>query len=189
MNQMPTTIAQIFSLNRNIKPEALKRREPVVTSLCTPLPRTANAKSAHQFESEVFKFLFENRRSLDIETVFTFKNYFMDGAIQLIDGRRFAVEAKLRMNWTKALQAQWEFKRFLQCGEPFPPVDGAIVVFEEFQGARWQRKSEKRRLQDGWNRWYELYSSVEGLPFDLLRFRQGTLEYYELAQENSRTGH
>lgn len=137
----PTTIADLISLE--IKPEERKRRKPVVTPLSAPLRCPKNAKLPQQFECEVFNFLLEKKGSLGIETVFKFKSLFVDGAVLLVDGRRLAVEIKLRMNWTKALQAESEFRRFLLTSEAKAnPVNGAVVFFEDFEGSSWKKEGQ-----------------------------------------------
>src|SRR5262245_50285970 len=105
------TIAELICLS--VKPEERKRHKPVVTRLVTPLCLPDSAKLPRKFECEVFNFLLANKDALGVESVFRFKNLFVDGAISLTDNRRLAVEVKLRMNWSKALQAESEFRRFL----------------------------------------------------------------------------
>jgi hypothetical protein len=41
------------------------------------------AKLSRKFECDVFNFLLENRDALGVQTVFKFKNLFVDGAVQL----------------------------------------------------------------------------------------------------------
>jgi hypothetical protein len=144
------TIAELISLT--VSPEERDRRKPVVTPLAAPLCCPDSAKPPRKFECEVFNFLLEKREALGVETVFKFKNLFVDGAVLLSDGRRLAVEVKLRMNWTKALQAESEFKRFLLTPEAKAnPVSGVVVFFEAFQGDGWHRKAKSRLLENGWN--------------------------------------
>ncbi len=169
-----------------IKPEARMRRKPIVAPVVETLRCPEDAKQARKYECEVFNFLFQNRNSYGIDSIYTFMNLFVDGAIQLIDGRRLTVEIKLRMNWTKALQAEMEFRRFLQTSEADArPVNGAIVFFEQFQGAGWDRKAKCRFLENGWNHWYSDYGKINGYRADLFRICRGTLEYYGLALRNS----
>jgi hypothetical protein len=184
MNPKPTTIADLISLE--IKPEVRKRREPVVTPLAAALRCPEGATLPRKFEYDVFNFLLERRDALGIETVFKFKNLFVDGAVQLVDGRRLAVEIKLRMNWTKALQAKSEFRRFLLTPvAKAQPVNGAIVFFERFQGAGWERKAKSRWLENGWNHWYANHFNIDGYRADLFRLSQGSIEHYGLALVNS----
>ena len=63
---------------------------------------------------------------------------------------------------------------------PFP-VDGGIVIFEEFSGD-WKKKAACRLLENGWSHWYRGHSEVDGCPLDLLRLRAGILEGFPLAQ-------
>jgi hypothetical protein len=112
MNPELTTIADLICLD--IKPEDKKRRKGKVRTLSSPLDLPASAKPARKYECEVFKYLLENKVALGIKTVFRFENLRVDGAILLADGKtRLAVEIKYRMNWTKACQAGYEFRRFL----------------------------------------------------------------------------
>jgi len=175
------TIADLISLA--VTPEERKRLKPVATPLTAPLCCPESAKLPHKFECEVFNYLFENRDALGITTVFKFKNVFVDGAILLADGRRLAVEVKLRMNWTKALQAESEFRRYLMTSEANAnPVSGLVVFFEAFQGDGWHRKAKSRLLENGWNLWYANYSRIDNYRADLFRLHHGTFEHYGLAQ-------
>jgi len=179
-----TTISDLISLD--IKPEERKRREEKVRILSLPLDCPENAKRPRKYECEVFKFLLEKKDTLGIETVFKFENLKVDGAILLVDGRRLAVEIKLRMNWTKALQAGSEFRRFLLTSEARThPVNGAIVFFEKFDGSGWQVKAKCRLLENGWNHWYTSHSKIDGYRVDLFRVCQGELGYYGLELVNS----
>ena len=184
MNPSPTTIAELISLET--KPEERQRRRPVVTPLAVPLRCPDGAKLRSKFEWEVFNFLLEKKAVLGIETVFKFKNLFVDGAVLLADGRRLAVEVKLRMNWTKALQAESEFSRFLLTPEAKAnPVSGIIVFFEAFQGDGWHRKAKSRLLENGWNHWFANYARIDGYRADLFRLSQGEFEHYRLALARS----
>jgi hypothetical protein len=119
---------------------------------------------------DVFNFLFENRGALGIENVLVFKNLLLDGAIVLTNGHRLGLEIKLRMNWEKACQAEWEFRNFLKRPEAKNnSIAGGIVVFEEFS-ADWQRLFKVRDFRNGWSHWYYGHSQVEGLQIDLLQF-------------------
>ena len=50
-----------------------------------------------QFESDVFKVLLTNKEVLGIRSINKFKNLLVDGGVELMDGKRRAVEVKLRM--------------------------------------------------------------------------------------------
>jgi hypothetical protein len=86
------------------------------------------------------------------------------------------VEIKYRMNWLKAGQAEWEFRRFIKRinRRPFP-VDGGIVFFEQFSGD-WKRRAGRRFFENGWSHWYRGHAEVEGLRVDLLRLHDGVLD-------------
>jgi hypothetical protein len=174
------TIAELISLN--FEPEHRNRKEPIVDPLLAPPPCPENAKPARKYECEVFNFLLENKAALGIHTVFKFTNLKVDGAILLTDGRRLAIEIKFRMNWTKACQAESEFRRFLLTSEAKNnPVSGGIVFFEEFQGDGWERRPKSRSLENGWNSWYTAHHKVDGYRLDLFRIRQGRLEHFQAA--------
>jgi hypothetical protein len=110
-----------------------------------------------------------------------FKNRLVDGQIVLADGRRLVIELKLRMNWLKACQSEWQFRHFLKRfdgGGPAIPVHGAIVFFEEFSGD-WDRPKAKRRNVWGWEAWYLYYrDAIDGKPMDLVRLRGGVMAGY-----------
>jgi len=184
MQLKPTTIADLICLD--IKPEEKKRRKEKVRTLSSRLDFPENAKPARKYECEVFSFLFDNKDSLGIQQVFKFENLRVDGAVLLVDGRRLAVEIKLRMNWKKALEAGYEFRRFLLSKEAQQnPVNGVIVFFEKFEGAGWQGQPKCRLLENGWNEWYRSHSDMNGYRADLFRLSQGTLEHYGMAMANS----
>jgi hypothetical protein len=90
------------------------------------------------------------------------------------------------LNWTKALQAESEFRRFLLTPvAKAQPVHGAIVFFETFQGAGWERKAKSRLLENGWNHWYANYFNMDGYRADLFRLSHGAIEHYGLALANT----
>jgi hypothetical protein len=184
MKTRPSTIADLISLE--IKPEERKRRKEKVKILTAPLDCPQDAKPSRKYECDVFNFLLQKQEDLGIQTVYRFANLRVDGAILLVDRRRLAVEIKFRMNWKKALEAESEFRRFLLSSEAKAhPVHGAIVFFEEFQGAGWDKKAKSRFLENGWNHWYASYFNIDGYRADLFRLRQGTVEYYGMALANS----
>jgi hypothetical protein len=63
---------------------------------------------------------------------------------------------------------------------PFP-VEGGIVVFEEFSGD-WNRQAARRLLENGWSHWYRGKADVDGCRLDLLRLRDGKLEGFPIAR-------
>lgn len=176
------TIAELIKLP--ITPEEHDRREEIVTVVTSPLICPEEAKPPRKYECHVLNYLFEHKDVLGIQTVFRFQNLLVDGAVLLVDGTRLAVEIKLRMNWTKACQAGWEFQHFLKgTGEAKAhQVSGAIVFFEEFEGDGWERQAKCRVLQNGWNAWYTGHADVEGYRVDLFRIAGATFEYYALAK-------
>jgi hypothetical protein len=56
-------------------------------------------KPTKRFEVDVLNYLFENKASLGIETLWKFTAGLIDGAIVLDDGRLVALEMKYAMNW------------------------------------------------------------------------------------------
>jgi hypothetical protein len=180
----PTTLANLICLE--IKPEDKKRRKERVKALSSSLVAPAGATPARIYECEVFNFLLDRRDALGLQTVFKFENLRVDGAVLLVDGRRLAVEIKYRMNWKKALEAGYEFRRFLLSSEAQAnPVAGAIVFFEQFEGSGWQGQPKCRLLENGWNEWYRSHAKSEGYRLDLFRLRQGSFEHYGMALAKS----
>src|SRR5580765_6433056 len=105
---MPT-LAEM--LTRSINPETKTSNREIVTELCAPI--SLRGRPHRQYEVEVFNFLLANRQQLGIKAVMRFAALRMDGAVELVDGNRLAIEIKFRMNWLKACQAEWQFRRFL----------------------------------------------------------------------------
>jgi hypothetical protein len=152
-------------LGRPITPEQKDRNDPKVESLDSPMP-AKSGKPHDQFEAAAFSHLWRNRQALGIRRVIKFTALLLDGAVELGDGRLLAVEIKFRMNWEKACQAEWQFRTFLSRADRRPfPVDGGIVLFEEFSGD-WDRQPARRRLKNGWNFWYMGHAEVDGLRLD-----------------------
>jgi hypothetical protein len=176
------TIAELIKLP--ITPEEHDRREEIVTAISSPLICPEDAQPHRKYECHVFNFLFERREVLGIQTVFKFANLVVDGAVLLADGTRLAVEIKMRMNWTKACQAGWQFQHFLRRTNEANahPVSGAIAFFEEFEGDGWDRQAKCRVLQNGWNSWYTAHADVDDYRVDLFRISGATFEYYALAK-------
>jgi hypothetical protein len=175
------TISELISLD--FTPEVKKRKKAKVSPLSVPLDWPDDSKPPSRYEYHVFKFLLENKDTLGIQTVFKFENLRVDGAILLLDKRRLAIEIKLRMNWMKACQAQYQFGRFLLTDEAktHPAVSGAIVFFEDFEGNGWEKRPKYKVLEDGWNNWYTSHFKVEGHRLDLFRLRQQEFDCYKSA--------
>jgi hypothetical protein len=133
----------------------------------------------------VFNFLLANQVTLGIKSVLKFTALLVDGAIELLDGKRLTVEIKYRMNWEKACQAEWQFRHFLKTVEAKDnPVNGGLVCFEEFSGD-WKRQVKRRLLENGWNHWYRSHSEVDGFRLGLLRFCGGSLESFHEALDDA----
>ncbi len=173
-----TTLVEL--IGRDITPEAKDHHKPTTLTLSAPIQ--PNTEKAHgQYEADVLNFLFANKELLGIKAVIKFTALLVDGAVELLDGRRFTVEVKFRMNWEKACQAEWQFRNFMKrtAIRPFP-VAGGIVIFEEFSGD-WTRQAARRLLENGWSHWYRGHAEVDGFRLDLLRLRAGKLEAFPIA--------
>jgi hypothetical protein len=172
-------------INLDFKPEDKKRRKEKVLILNSPLDCPESATLPRKYECEVFNFLLDNMDALGIQTIFMFANLRVDGAILLVDGKRLAIEIKLRMSWKKALEAGYEFRRFLLSNEAQEhPVDGAIVFFEEFKGSSWHKQPQCRFLENGWNEWYRSHCKYDEYRLDLFRIRKNEFEHFGLAMLN-----
>jgi hypothetical protein len=168
-------------------PEMKKRRKEVTRILTTPITYSEFVTPSRKYQCDVFNFLLSSKDALAIEAVIEFANLRVDGAIVLKDGRRLAIEIKYRMNWKKALEAGYEFRRFLLSLEArCNPVQGAIVFFEEFDGSGWDKQPRCRLLENGWNEWYRSHSRLEGYQIDLLRLRGEKLQNFAIALATAR---
>lgn len=177
---MPT-IGELIELN--VEPEDQEHREPVIRPISGPLAYPDNVRLSRKYEFDVFNFLWAERKALGIDTVFKFENLFIDGALLLSDGRRLAVEIKLRMNWQKACQAGWQLKQFFTKTDEAKAHNyvRAVVIFEELQGDGWHKRAQCRILPDGWNHWYMYHALIEGRRVDLFRVKDRVLEHYHAA--------
>jgi len=143
--------------------------------LSPPIVPTKNTVPA-QYEAEVFNFMLANKASLGIKAVDQFSGVLVDGAVELEDGSRLALEIKLKMNWNLACRSGWQFEGFLKTQEAEQnAVVGGLVVFQEFT-ADWARTTFCRPLQDGWCRWYEGHCVVDEFPVHLARLRSAEWE-------------
>jgi hypothetical protein len=121
----------------------------------------------------VFDFLFENRLALGVDRIYRLKNQRMDGELHLADGDVVAFEVKYRMNWAKACQAGFQFRRYIEFNAKSDAplaVTAGVVFFEEFSGG-WQKRWKSRPEELGWVAWYHSHRSVSELPFHLVRLR------------------
>lgn len=169
------------TISRHITPETFARREPKIVTLSFPIHSKRSGRHA-SYEDEVFNFLLKKKDALNIQSVLKLENLRVDGEILLSNGQRLAIEIKLRMNWMKACQSEWQFTQFLKTGEArINPVNGAIVFFEEFS-ADWARPTGKSRpIERGWNHWYnDYYKSncykARDFSVHLIRYRKLKLE-------------
>jgi hypothetical protein len=171
------TLSELTS--RTITPTNTHRREEKAEILTSRMEMGSRTARPAVYEVEVFNFLFDNKAALGIQSVIKFTNLVVDGQVILTNGRRWVVEVKLRMNWLRQCQAEWQFRHFLRTEEAKSnPVDGAIVFFEEFSGEG-GRKAKKAKHLWGWEGWY-LYSwhSIDGKQMHLLKLCNGKLHGY-----------
>jgi hypothetical protein len=174
-----TTISEL--VGRSISPPDFARRAEAEFLMAGPIDAGNRTARHSTYEIEVLNFLHGNRAALGIQSTTRFRNRLVDGQIVLSDGWRFVVEIKLRMNWLKACQSEWQFRHFLKrfdSGGEASPVRGAIVFFEEFSGD-WAKPRAKRKNVLGWEAWYLYYrDAIDGKPMDLVRLHDGKLEGY-----------
>jgi hypothetical protein len=161
-------------IDRSITFKATGGRRAKVEILTAPICPRSSTRPA-RYEADVFNCLLANKGVLGIETVSKFTNLLLDGQIVLCDGRRVVIEIKLRMNWLKACQSEYQFRQFLKRGKlpSRTPVSGGIVFFEDFS-SDWARPVGG--IIRGWKHWYRTHSDVEGLRVDLIRLRGESVE-------------
>lgn len=100
-------------IGRSITPEMKDYHDPK-TEVLSARNQRKDQKPHSQYESDVFDFLWANKEALGIKSVMKFTARILDGAVELMDGRRLTVEVKFRMNWEKACQAEWQFRTFMK---------------------------------------------------------------------------
>ncbi len=173
-------------VGRSIEPEVNNHPNAQKEEINSLLP-IKNIRADLKYEHQVFNFLYSNRDRLGIQKVFQFNNLLIDGEIKLIDGRLFAIEIKLRMNWLKACQAGWQLSRFLTSDEALTNrIDGGIVFFEDFS-SDWFRKAKKKSFQNGWNHWYTDHSKINEYKIHLLRVKKNKIEGFPFSQNSGLT--
>jgi len=126
---------------------------------------------------EVFRYLCDNRKSLEIKTVYAFKNQMVDGELLLQDGTRVPIEIKFRISWDLACRANTQFSNFFGRNEDRICKDG-IVFFEQFS-KDFAKTAKCRSVQDGWIHWYENHFQAHGLKIQLVRLLNGKAETYD----------
>jgi hypothetical protein len=172
-------LADLFS--EQTPPEPIATRAPTSRVLESLVDKRGSKTVPAQFEDDVFNFLLAHKEELGISELVRFTSSSVDGAIQLHDGRRLALEIKYRMNWQKACQAGWQISQFLRTAEARErPVRGGLVVFEEFN-EDWVRPAKKRLLEVGWSNWYTGHCEVEGVRVELVRLRDGAYQSFPAA--------
>ena len=165
-----------------IRPTGKESNKEKVTLLTCPIPLGKKIARHATYEVEVFNFLLDHKDTLGIQSVIKFTNLLVDGQIVLSDGRRLVIEVKLRMNWLKACQSEWQFRKFVKGTKEAKTnrVDGAIVFFEDFLGD-WNKKSKKAKNLWGWEAWYLYHcESVDDRRMDLVKLYNGKLQGYPL---------
>jgi hypothetical protein len=171
----PPTISPLTKLiDSEIMSEASRPREAILVAVDDPIAATALETAPAVFERVAINFLAEYREALGITRVWRCRNARIDALVELTDGRRLAVEVKLRMNWEKACQACAQIGWYRTRGNP---IDGGLVIFEEFT-ADWARQKTGWRAEPGWSYFYTDHHRVEGVRVDLLRLRDGKLESF-----------
>lgn len=142
---------------------------------------TGTETEPHAFEITVFNFLLAQKEPLGINAMWRCRNVRIDGLVDLVDGRRVALEIKYRMNWEKACQACAQFGWYRTHVEgKEKPLSSGLVVFETFTGD-WARRKPNLLLENGWSFFYMDHREVEGLRVDLVRLRDGMLESFPTA--------
>jgi hypothetical protein len=151
--------------------------EPSIEVLTGPILSAGTDRPA-TYEDDVFNFLLVNRNALGINSVARFKNLLLDGEIVLADHRRFVIEVKLRMNWLKACQAEWQFRQFLKRRryEGTTPLSGGIVFFESFT-SDWARPVHG--VIRGWKHWALQHSEIEGLRVHLIHYQDQKIQGFQ----------
>jgi hypothetical protein len=171
----------------DISPEPGRVNSPAAHPIDVPVVAIGTEKEAHAYEITVFNFLLAHKEKLGISALWRCRNVRVDGLIDLVDGRRVALEIKYRMNWEKACQACAQFgwyRTHVEAKEK--PLTSGLVVFETFTGD-WARRKPKWLLENGWSFFYMDHREVEGLRVDLVRLRDGTLESFTSALADARS--
>ena len=149
-------------ISRKISPEPGRTNAPAVHRTDLPLPKgTRHPPDA--YEIAVFNFLLAQKQPLGISAVWRCIKVRIDGLLDLVDGRRIALESKYRMNWEKVCQACAQFgwyRTYVEAKDK--PLSSGLVVFETFTGAWWARRKPSGLLENGWNFFYADHREVEG---------------------------
>ncbi|MEO6050443.1 MAG: hypothetical protein ABIP78_03830 [Pyrinomonadaceae bacterium] len=167
-------------IGRRPTPEAIKPKTGRVIVLTEPIQLTGKETEPKRYEAEVFNFLLDKKEKLGIKNVLRFDSLMLDGAVDLIDGRRLGLEIKSGLHWSSASVAHWQLRDFLaRHNEIGGPIAGGLVFFKDFSGG-WEKRPKCRLLENGWNYFYAGYSVVEGLDVDLVRFRNGRIDSFTM---------
>ena len=179
------TIADILA--QNPTPPDRKRRKADKEEIVEPITKTRKQIS-FTYEDSVFNYLFENKQDLGIEQVYRLKNQRMDGELVLTDGSLVVIEIKMCMNWLKACQSGSQLRTYLSARRKafpeLPDPKAAIVFFEEFTGD-WNRKMKSHATVLGWIGWYNGHNQIDGIPFQLVRLRNSSVEAYDDALKSA----
>lgn len=163
-------------ISSDIRPERARSSLPAADRVDAPIVATGNETVPRAFELTVFNFLLAHKAPLGISDVWRCRNVRVDGLLDLVDGRRVALEIKYAMNWEKACQACAQFAWYRARIEPNEKsLAGGLVVFQTFTGD-WARRKKKWLLESGWSFFYADHPVIEGLRVDLVRLRDGALE-------------
>jgi hypothetical protein len=165
-------------IDREISPEPSRPRKATRIPIDAPIAATGAEKEPAAFERAALNFLAEHGEDLGISGLWRCKNTRIDALVELKDRRRLAVEVKFRMNWEKACQACAQIGWFHVQAEPEgTPIDGGVVIFEDFTGD-WARRKARCLVEPGWSYFYTDHHCAEGVRVDLLRLRAGKLETF-----------
>lgn len=142
-------------ISRDISPEPGRINSPAAHPFDAAVLATGTETEPHAFEITVFNFLLEHKEQLGISGLWRCRNVRIDGLIDLVDGRRLALEIKYRMNWEKACQACAQFgwyRTHVEANEK--PLAGGLVVFETFTGdGRVESRSGSLRTDGASSTW------------------------------------
>lgn len=167
------TIPEILALRP--RTEKIKRKERKTEEVDIAFFKDC-ATAYGKYEMEVFRYLYDNRKSLEIETVYAFRNQMVDGELLLQDGTLVPIEIKFRLSWDLACRANTQFSNFFGRIEDRICKNG-IVFFEQFSKG-WDKTAKSRSVQNGWLYWYENHFLINGIKFQIIRLFNGKAEGY-----------
>lgn len=165
------TIHEILALR--CKTESIPRKDPKEFEVNSDFFQE-RATEYGNYEMEVFKYLYDDRASRNIKTVYALKNQLIDGKLLLIDDTIVPIEIKFRMNWPLACQTIRQFTGF--CGRNENSFENGLVIFEKFN-RDWAKKATGRSMQNGWIHWYKDYFETNGIKLQLVKLPKGGSDF------------